>query len=107
VVEPSTVIFSVGRRRAGFPRPEIVRAVRSATPDAHIACTQLSRDCSDTEPGTDPTHLRDGAAAGKPFRGCCAGTVGVKFLQSGDVIVPRLADHRTFVTLIAPTRMCI
>ena len=102
-VEPSIVVFSMARSRSGFPRPEVVGGVLTAVPQAHIACTQLSQECSNDLP-LGSNHLMNYPARGREKNTCCAGTLRVG--MSDD---PRLGDflaqHLTFVGTIAPT-MC-
>lgn len=105
-VEPTLVVFSVGRSRKHFPRPEVVKAVQEAS-GAHIACTQLAQRCADQLPAVEPTHLHPtAAAAGRPHRACCAGTVEKTFASAGAALLPVLSDHTAFVQANAPTGMC-
>lgn len=102
-VQPRLVVFSVGRSRAGFPRPEVVEGVKEAAPDAHIACTQLAQDCS-TDAQTEHGHLVNFPSKGKGKNRCCAGTIHIDMGEERryDSFI---AGHRTFVASIAPT-MC-
>lgn len=104
-VEPSLVVFSVGRSRRPFPRPDVVKSVQASSA-AHIACTQLTQICAADLPAAQPTHLHPTAAAGRPGRECCAGTVVKAFPPPGAVLLPVLADHAAFVRASAPTAMC-
>ncbi|MGO7421010.1 ComEC/Rec2 family competence protein [Rhizobium ruizarguesonis] len=74
-VDPQLVIFSLGRGRYGTPRPEIVNAIRETKPNAHIACTQLSKSCAADITGLDYNHLDTAPAHGKKTNACCAGTI--------------------------------
>lgn len=105
-VKPSLVVFSVGRGRQGFPRPAVVASVRSASPEAHVACTQLASQCADALPGIDPTHLHTMPAAGKSTRACCSGTLEIRYGEQGVTHLPLLSQHREFVETAAPSRMC-
>jgi competence protein ComEC len=100
-VRPQTVIFSLGRRRFENPRPEIIHGLRSVVPDAYVACTQLSRRCSEVVPDDEPTHLGTLPAAGRRMSLCCAGSI---------MILPRrqsaMAAHQNFITNFVPTPLC-
>ncbi len=104
-VQPSLVVFSVGRARKQFPREDVVKAVQASSA-AHIACTQLTQACAVDVPGSDPTHLHPAAAAGRRRRACCAGTITRTFPPAGLLLMPILADHTAFVLAHAPTAMC-
>lgn len=106
VVEPDVVLFSVGRSPAGFPRPDVVAAVRAAAPNTHVACTQLAKACAAGTPAAEPPHLHALAASGRPNTECCMGTFEVAFHAAGRTSLPLLADHAAFVRSAAPTRMC-
>ena len=102
-VGPSLVVFSVARSRIGFPRRDVVESIRGCSELAHIACTELSKDCASDVPPT-MGHLMDYPARGRAKNACCAGTIrlGIVEKKSYDDFVDR---HRTFVNSIAPT-MC-
>jgi competence protein ComEC len=106
VVEPEVVVFSVGRSPAGFPRPDVVAAVRTAAPSAHVACTQLAQECAADTPDGEPGHLHPLPASGRPKTECCMGTFQVTFPAAGRTTLPLLAAHADFVRSAAPTRMC-
>jgi competence protein ComEC len=105
-VEPEIVVFSVGRSPAGFPRPDVVAAVRAAAPGAHVACTQLVKACAADTPASEPGHLHPLAAAGRPRSACCMGTFELAFPGAGRTSLPLVQDHAAFVRAAAPTRMC-
>jgi beta-lactamase superfamily II metal-dependent hydrolase len=90
VVQPEVVVFSIGRGKHDTPRPEIVEAVRSVAPDAHIACTQLSTHCAKTLPDKDASHLNDNPAQGKSTNSCCAGTILFAFDKAGISLSPAI-----------------
>jgi len=105
-VQPEVVVFSVGRAKRGFPRSEIVAAVRSRS-SAHVACTQLNVECAVRLPRDPSAHLHPTAsAAGRTGGMCCAGTLEVDFSASAPSYSPSLSSHRQFVVSSAPTRMC-
>jgi competence protein ComEC len=106
-VAPEVVIFSVGRARDGFPRQEVVSAVRATVPNAHVACTQLTTHCASKVPPADPAHIHVLSAAGRLKRSCCAGTVEFSYpVGAGSQMLPTVAEHRQFVLTEATTRMC-
>jgi competence protein ComEC len=107
-VAPEVVAFSISRRREGFPRQEVVAAVRAHS-QAHVACTQLAIACAAALPDHSSSHLHTSAAAGKATRSCCAGTIELQFPatgRAGATYLPVLAAHGAFVAEHAPTHMC-
>jgi beta-lactamase superfamily II metal-dependent hydrolase len=102
LVKPETVVFSIGRGRHQTPRPEVVSAIRSASPGTHIACTQLSDRCAATLPTPIPSHLSSEVALGREKNQCCAGTLVIHPLPSR----PTRVDHAAFITIAAPTAVC-
>jgi beta-lactamase superfamily II metal-dependent hydrolase len=106
-VDPKHVIFSVGRSRAGFPRVDVVDAVRSQKPTIHVACTQLNVNCSASTPPVLPTHLSDLAAGGRASHACCAGTIHHRFDDgAASVGHPEEAAHSSFVSSLHGTPIC-
>lgn len=106
-IEPEQVIFSVGRKKRGFPRSEVVGAVRSVNPSVHVACTQLNIECSASTPANAPPHLAALAAGGRDPRSCCAGTIAYAFGKSrASTVDPVLAEHAAFVDSLGSTPMC-
>lgn len=101
-VQPTTIVFSMGRNTHENPRPEIVRASMSAATDARVMCTQLSRNCAAVV--EDPTfdHLAPVFAAGRRNNRCCAGTVTLT--ENG--IRPSLEAHVDFIRRNAPGALC-
>ena len=105
--EPEQVIFSVGRNKPGFPRPDVVSAVRSAKPSAHVACTQLNVECAAATPADVPPHLAALPAGGKGSRSCCAGTIEYVFGATlGQAVTPALAEHAAFVDSLGGVPIC-
>lgn len=96
LVQPEVVIFSIrGGSRPANPQPEIVRGVRNAIPEVHIACTQLS------------THCRASHSPGSRDRDqCCAGTLSVRLTSKGLTYTPSLSEHRQFISLRVPAPLC-
>ena len=100
-VQPRTVAFSFARLRFQNPQPAIVAGVREGAPGAHIACTQLSRRCSDQALPTD-AHLSGRFAAGRQRGLCCAGSL---VLGPGGAQTPARADHESVIAVL-PGRLC-
>ncbi|MFD0857321.1 ComEC/Rec2 family competence protein [Actinomadura adrarensis] len=96
LVRPELVIFSIrGGSRPANPQPEIVRGVRHAMPQVHIACTQLSVHCR--APGSPGSRDRDQ---------CCAGTLTIRMTPDGLTYTPSLSEHRQFISLKVQTPLC-
>lgn len=105
-VQPEVVVFTIGRGIHNTPRPEVVTAVKSAVPAAHIACTQLSLHCASSLPSEHPAHLTVEPARGKPSRRCCAGTIVIQLGQDSLACQPLLDEHLAFIATSAPTALC-
>lgn len=93
-VKPEVVIFSV--RRGDLPRPEIVASLIETQPGVHIACTQLSKHCSDTTPDSH-SHLHETVASGRGKGHCCAGTITYSISNGRQTWTPKLTEHSDFV----------
>ena len=106
-VKPETVIFSIGRGTKDTPRPEIIRGIRTATPHAHIACTQLSKSCADTLPSMEPLHLNNLPSRGRTSNSCCAGTIKLELDNLLLAYTPSLLKHRDFIEKEAANALCI
>ena len=111
LVQPNTVVFSIGRRRFGRsersnPSPQIVAAVRKRA-QVRIACTQLSYNCADDLPKTSPSHLNIEFAQGREKRKCCAGTLAISLDETELLLTPSIEGHRAFIDANAPTALCI
>lgn len=100
-VQPETIVFSFARMRFHNPQPAIVEGVRQAAPEAHIACTQLSRRCSDELLNSD-AHLAARFAAGRPRGSCCAGTLVVR---PGAATAPERTAHEAAIVALG-NRLC-
>ena len=99
-VKPDVVIFSIGRRRERNPLPDIVAGVRVGAPSAHIACSQLSRNCASEDRGWPVSHLSPRSAAGKTDGVCCAGSIAIRWQSGRLVFDPLLDSHRGFVDTV-------
>lgn len=104
-VEPSTVVFSIGRGQHGTPRPEVVEALLSCDPALRIACTQLSQRCAASLPGQELSHLLPMFAVGRRERRCCAGTVQL-LMETGNQSLAPYEEHQRFIDAAAPTALC-
>jgi len=105
IASPSVVIFSTGRRRVRNPRPEIIQAVRGASPDVRIFCTQLSEHCAAATPQNNPPHLNEVFCKGRECKECCAGSIIID-LNNPDNILPLYGDLQAFISTEAPTALC-
>ncbi|MFG1618808.1 ComEC/Rec2 family competence protein [Nonomuraea wenchangensis] len=96
LVRPELVIFSIrGGSKPANPQPEIVRGVRNAMPQAHIACTRLSMHCRTS--GSPGSRDRDQ---------CCAGTLTIRMTSAGLIYIPSLTEHKQFISLRVSTPLC-
>lgn len=101
LVQPRTVVFSIGRGKHNTPQPEIINAVRSVV-DVHIACTQLSTRCANDVPTGEQLHLAPEVARGRERNYCCAGTLVV----SAAPMSPKIEEHIAFIRKAAPNALC-
>ena len=103
-VPAGLVVFSISRGGPyNNPRPEHVSTVLQSLPDAHIACTQLSKRCADELPNTNsPLHHWIGQGVGT--YSCCAGTIEVSLAEFS--YKPERSGHQQFITQHASTPLC-
>lgn len=105
-VKPQLVLFSTGRGKKNTnPIPAVVEAIRETDPSIHIACTQLSMQCSAATPAAG-AHLSTLTAAGKNGLKCCIGTVEISFSEENEIF-PILEEHRAFVTANVEGALCL
>lgn len=98
------VVFSISRGGPyNNPRPEHISTVRQSLPDAHIACTQLSRSCAE-EPPTAYSSMHRGVAQGLASYSCCAGTIEVSLSEFS--YRPDRQSHQRFISRYASTPLC-
>ena len=107
-VDPTTVLFSVGRTARVRPSPDVLRGIFDVKPDVEIACTQLSSGCLPSEsalPVADGarSHLSDVPAAGASGCTSCAGSLT---LAESGVIAPAREAHQAYIDTIATKPMC-
>jgi beta-lactamase superfamily II metal-dependent hydrolase len=105
-VRPDLVVFSLGREGHRNPHPEIIAGVLEAAPNAHIACTQLSKLCAAELPKSTPTHLGSIHAGGRTGNRCCAGTIQLRLGAEALSCIPILPQHAAFVEAAAPNALC-
>lgn len=74
-VAPETIVFSFSRGKHRNPLPAIIEGVRRGAPRASIACTQLSKRCSDDQLLPTLDHLSARFSLGHARGTCCAGTL--------------------------------
>lgn len=108
MVKPELIIFSIGRRRYSNPTPEVMAGIRATAPEAHVACTQLSRRCNTTEidAGVFNHVLADIPAAGRPSGLSCAGSIVIEWTADKISYRPLLAVHRRFIEDNVATPLC-
>lgn len=109
-VEPSLVLFSLGRGSHGTPRPEIVAGVREALTERsspYIACTQLSARCATALPRSVERAL-DSRSDGFKDNKCCAGTLTLPLASDGlEKLLANLAMHHgSFLVREVPGALC-
>lgn len=104
--EPSTVLFSLGRGKHGTPRPDVVAAIRRASPDVRLACTQLSLSCATSTPPAEPGHLLAIYAQGRASRHCCAGSFRIT-VDEDTTVAPSMIVHTSFINANAPGALCL
>jgi len=106
LVQPQTVIFSIGRGEHRTPNPELVASLRQVTPETRIVCTQLSEHCARSVPSVAPSHLCNVFSLGRADKACCAGTVLVDVADPSRVS-PTAVDHIPFVKTVTETPLCL
>ena len=106
-VQPSTVIFSIGRGQHRTPRPDIVHTILGILPEAHIACTQLSEHCAAQLPVVAPTHLISSIGNGHRRNACCAGSIRLLLGFAPHGVLPSMGDHHNFISTNAPSALCL
>ena len=107
-VNSKITLFSIGRNKFDNPRPEIVSAVREATPGTHIMCTQLSCNCIKQIPSNKSdweNHLHDLPSAGRGEGISCSGSISIE-LNGYKTAYPGIGMHSTFVQLNVPDGIC-
>lgn len=115
LVKPQLVIFSFerkslfGKNHSENPRDDIMKGVISASPQAHIMCTQLSGKCAVKKPVSDFNHLTILPALGFASDSCCGGTIVIRINGKQTTYVPLLSSHRAFISDPdnVPTPMCL
>ena len=105
-VDPALVVISHGRTRFRNPLPAVMQGVRRGG-QAHVACTQLSQNCS-LNTATSDTHLHPLPAGGRASRACCAGTIVLSLsdLMDRQRIPKLMLQHLDFVTTEVRTSLC-
>ena len=98
------VIFSIGRGSHNTPRPQIVDGVLSSLSGAHIACTQLSRNCADELP-SDINAIHKQVSQGWTSNACCAGNIEIS-LDDELTYSPDRERHIEFIRRFAPNALC-
>jgi beta-lactamase superfamily II metal-dependent hydrolase len=104
-IQPKLIIFSIDRNRFNNPRLEIIEGLRSSVPDAHILCTQLSKQCAASLPNSKPTHLNALPAKGLISNSCCGGSITIK-IDGSRTTYTEMALHQEFIVDRVTTPMC-
>ncbi|MEV6784634.1 MBL fold metallo-hydrolase [Streptomyces sp. NPDC051098] len=109
-VKPKLVVFSLGRHKYKNPLAEVLAGVRDASPAAHIACTQLSKNCHSRDCASgvsghlSPVWPSAGGAKGES----CAGTVVVRATDAGEIsYLPTQSQHHQFVIQNVDAPKCL
>lgn len=95
-IQPKLIIFSIGRNRFKNPHTEIIEGLRFVVPDAHILCTQLSKQCAANVPISESTHLGKLPAKGLINNSCCGGTITIK-IQGRETTYDEMNLHKKFI----------
>ena len=105
VVQPSTVLFSISRNKFRNPRIEVLEGIHKVIPNANIACTQLSKNCADSDYSGPLNHLVDTYSQGLENNNCCAGTVVID-LDDPNFENSARKKHIQFIQSNISTRLC-
>jgi competence protein ComEC len=104
-MQPKLIIFSIARHYFDNPRTEIIEGLRSALPDAHILCTQLSQKCAASLPSSKPTHLNILPARGQNSNSCCGGSIVIK-IDGNRTTYAEIALHKEFILNQVASPIC-
>jgi beta-lactamase superfamily II metal-dependent hydrolase len=106
LVQPSTVLFSIGRGTHGTPRFEVVDTVRRAGSAPKLLCTELSQNChSGTTADLTQEHILNHSSRGLKTKSCCAGTVQLTLVADTWVVSPGVS-HDRFISNLIPHSLC-
>ncbi|WSA78834.1 MBL fold metallo-hydrolase [Streptomyces sp. NBC_01799] len=107
VVDPSVVVFSMGRGSFKNPLREVIEQIGVSLPEARVACTQLSPNCHSGEaPIVSPRHLLDRPSAGAAGNRCCAGSLRITVGDGGISVDPAPDDHAAWIDGYVDDPMC-
>lgn len=98
-VNPSTIIFSNGRGRAGNPRQDVLNLIKEWKKGTEILCTQLSKRCSAGIPNQN-NNVFDHLGSKR-----CAGNISIFFGSENKIIQPNLEIFNGFKESL-PTPQC-
>lgn len=98
LVQPNSIIFSIGRNKFSNPHPDIIATVKEVLPDVSIACTQLSKHCAEAINSNEDAHLADTFAHGREKGICCAGTIIIDMSNDEIQVRPARESHRDFIS---------
>lgn len=105
LTKPKLIIFSIDRNRFNNPREEIIEGISVSVPEAHILCTQLSKQCAENLPSSESIHLSRLPAKGLLKNTCCGGTVSVN-IKGGETTYTKIDLHKAFIDDQVPTPIC-
>ncbi len=106
LVNPQTVIFSIGRKKFENPQPEIVSAIRRKNENIRISCTQLSKRCVKQINVKLSSHLADLFSMGREDYNCCGGTFVIN-LSKKNSHIPEFDQHITFIKSATTEPLCL
>lgn len=105
-IQPKLIIFSIDRHRFNNPRSDIVEEIINSFPEAHILCTQLSKQCAANVPIEEPAHLSGIPARGSNSNSCCGGSINIKINGDKKDYISEFFAHKEFVTNQVPNAIC-
>ena len=107
-VQPRQVVFSISDGgRFSNPNPQIMAGVRTGAPDAHISCTRLSKHCHLADSDVSSDHLSDRSKAARINGRRCAGSISVRYADTGLIVDPDPSAHRAFITNTLAHPICL
>ncbi len=104
LVQPSVILFSIGRGQHATPQPEVIAAIRRQAPIAEIRCTQLSAHCQARLVTSSVAHLANIEARGRERKTCCGGSIWID-AKAGQ-FAPSASSHQAFISAFATTPLC-
>lgn len=106
LVQPHSVLFSIGRGKYETPNPQLVEELRKYSSITRIMCTQLSEHCTSTIPDNPSDHLCEVFSLGRSKQVCCSGTVLIS-LNDPSSILPDNDHHIAFIKKYVEKPLCL